>query len=232
MSKKSSIEFAISVFVTLLLLGGVTGIGVSRSSAASTQTFSLSSSTSTLNAGEINNITIYVTNSGNATMQNLTLSIVPSQFLSVMNSDGTFSIGSIPAGNVSAVDMSIFVGSSAPSPVTMSIGVSFTGVSNTIVTQTRSLSFFAIQTSNVSSVSVLVSPSIITAGTVNNLTVTVQNTGTSTINAVSATFLFPASSTLVTWLQPQIVQASSLAPRQNITVQAQVYESANAPSST
>ena len=179
----------------------------------------------------MNNITITISNTDSSSLANVSLAVTPSAYLALVDSDGSFNVGTIAPNSSAQVSMTIYAGTSAPSPSSLNFVVSLAGPSNTIINSQRVLSFFVSQSASASYVSMSVEPSVLLAGAVNNLTVVVENSGSTAINTLSVQFSFPLS-TQLTWLAPQILQAAALAPGQNITTQAQVYESTNSPAST
>ncbi|MDG6929013.1 MAG: hypothetical protein JRN39_05420 [Nitrososphaerota archaeon] len=189
--------------------------------------FSLLSSTASLGAGEMNNLTLTFNNTGADTLQGVVLAVSPSPYVSLVNSDGVFYMGDVDSGQNASAALTLYVSSSAPSPTYLTVQVTYNGVS-----QQRTLNFFVYQTawSGSSAVAVRVLPSTLTIGEVNNLTVQIQNQAPYPINTVSVSFSFPASPTL-TWLGPQTVAVPVLGAGQNETVLTQVYEPPGGPSS-
>ena len=178
-----------------------------------------------LQAGATNNLTITISNMGASTIDGLSIAVAASATVSVLNALREINALSANASTTQTLDV-YAPPSSAGSPVTLTLDSTYTNSAGTTLTASQALGMFVAESSSLSPVGLTVSPTYLQAGATNNLTITIFNTGTSTIDGLSASF---SPSGGLTWLSPALFQTASMAPGSDVTVQAQLYDPSSSP---
>ncbi len=192
---------------------------------------SLTVQPTTLAPGEVNNLTVTLTDNSTYRISEITATVSAAQSeVSVVSQIPTVAYLS-PGSSVNS-SLSLYVTQSASgSPVTLNFAVSYVDAygSSKSVSMSSGLYVESIQPT-ISPISITVSPTTLLEGQVNNMTVTASNSGDSTINTLSLSFAFQGGQ--ATWLEPDLVQEATLQPGQNITIDGQVYDSTGGATST
>ncbi len=177
--------------------------------------------------GQVNYIPVTVTDRGSPYQQgasNLSGATMQSVQLGVANSKSIYSISTVNLGSIKP-------GYSASANVPMLI----TGNASSIISPQITLNYFYYslysdsETSNItfstqvcaSPLSVEVSPQVVTAGSIQNITINVTNNGKVPLNSISIHFSIPASGGA--WLSQQPIQIASLAAGNTILLRKNVF---------
>jgi hypothetical protein len=161
-----------------------------------------------LNPGQANAISLRLRNSGSgdATKISATISSPPQvSILSEMPS--VFSLGS---GQIRDIDVTIFVpATSAGLALTFSASSTYKDAYSNLRSITQSFGL-SVNSRSLTSIqfSISIEPGTLTAGSVNNLTLTLSNNGNTGMHTISASYSFPGSQ--VTLLAPDISQIASI----------------------
>lgn len=152
----------------------------------------LSASNQTIVSGKVNNMTLVVTNDGNAEIGNVTVLLSPQSPLSLIGSDGLFSVGSLKPGGSAKIPMQIYAGASASVVTSIDVTLDFNGQSSA-----RTLSFLTPGYTGITTLNTVIVPSVLTRGQIFSLTSTLQNSGSTTAAAATVTPQPPAGITVV-----------------------------------
>lgn len=196
--------------------------------------FYISSSATLLCRGQVNEIPITVTNGGSPYGVGTTSTVGPSMQdvqLAISNSKTLFptggsitNISQITAQNSSTLDIPVFVSANASSLVSSAVSINYQYDFLYSDSEIRNLSF-STQTCP-SQLSVDVSPQVLTAGNMQNITVAIKNMGDSTLNSIYLKLALPSQDGAVLSSQPLIVNA--LNPSNALSVNESVYIFKNA----
>ncbi len=178
-------------------------------------------------AGQVNNVTLVLSNVGTGNASQIATSVTGPASLSLLNRLPT--VENLSASLKVRMSLEVYVPSAdSGSAVTLSFSSVYLDAYGYKRTSAENLGFM-VQTPIQASLLLSVSPNTLVAGAVSNLTVSISNNGASTISGFTATFAFATSG--VTWLGPNVFQGGSLSPGQSVTIYTQAYEPANAASS-
>lgn len=185
-----------------------------------------------LEPGEVNTVTIVLTNAGSGYATNVEVSISStSQAVSVVTSFPVVSI--LNGGSSISENVSVYVASSAAGdPVTLSLEASYVNPSKVSATVSQDLGFEALSSSNSSSntLSVGTLENSVIGGTNSKVEFEISNIGSSAINSPTYSIILPASSPLVIASNSSYAASgSSIAPGNS-----EIYESylSSSPSAT
>ncbi len=186
--------------------------------------FYINTTTLTLCKGMSNNIPITVTNTGSGylgQMQNLQLAIVNSKGIF----SGTGSGGIVNTGSSKTANLSAFVDANASSFITAEVSVYFYFDNIYTDSEIRNVTFGT--TSCPQPLSADLSPKVLTSGEIENVTLNFTNSGSTTLNSISASAIFPQGD--VAWLSRKPVEIAHIGPGNTISVPAKVYVYTGAP---
>ncbi len=177
---------------------------------------------SVLTAGAITPVVLSVTNAGTGVASQISTSVSPSQSVSVLNSIPD--ISALGSNASTSVWLSVYAPpSSAGAPVTLTVTSTYFDAYGIKQSFNQPIGFLVAPLESVSPVNVSATPLTLTAGRTNNVTITLSNTGTSTIESMSVAFTVVG--TQATWLGSNVAQAAELQPGQALVVPDQVYVS-------
>ncbi len=90
------------------------------------QMISVTPLTQSIIAGQINNVSLRITNKGSSGIYNVIASVTPSQQAAIVGSDARFFIGDLAPSGYKDLSFNLYVGSQAPQIITMQIQLSYT----------------------------------------------------------------------------------------------------------
>ena len=148
-------------------------------------------SNGTLVAGEVENESITVMNSGSSPIRNVSVLLSPQTPLDVLGKNGYVVFSYIPAGSSISFPVTLYSQPSSTSTVdTMDASLTYT-LDNQTQTASRTLAFLTPGLVNLTQTSVTVLPSAPTIGSIFSITATLNNLGTTAASAVSVTAFPP-----------------------------------------
>jgi len=180
--------------------------------------------------GETNYMPVNITNLGNVAsnitqMQNMQIGIAQVNGNGMyFEGNGSVNGGNINPGQSTIVYLPIFVSQSAPSFVQANIFFTF-GYYD-LYTDSEVLNATLTTESCNIPLSINVSPSVLTAGIMQNLSINFTNTGNTTLNHISASIGLPGSAGVLLSSKP--ISISSIAPKSNVHINEGLYISKNA----
>ncbi|MEM2985453.1 MAG: hypothetical protein QXZ71_00170 [Candidatus Caldarchaeum sp.] len=178
----------------------------------------------------LNDVKLRVTNAGFTVVRDVALTLSVNLPLVPVGTDGKFNIPEIRPGETAEIPVSIYVSeTSAPSsPVTVSL--SYLDDSNQLKTESRVLNAFlsARSAEFLSPINLRITPNILYSGTINNITVSVSNIGSTTLRDLTIT---PSASSQATWLQENTLNIPSLEPGEEYKSQAAIFVASDSPTS-
>lgn len=184
-----------------------------------------------LTSGEVSNVTFTLANSGSGAAKNLTISVAQSQTLSVIGLPPK--VDSLLPSSQSSFPLELYASSAAAgSALSLTFTVTYQDPYGISKVFTQSVGFYSPSLNQVggSPLSVQVKPDVLTAGKINNLTITLGNVGNTTLSGLTVAFSSPSGA--FTWLNPNQAQVTSLAPGSNFTVQGSLFDPSQAAAST
>lgn len=203
--------------------------------------FYITSNATFLCRGQINNIPVTVTNRatpiGNPniindtaaaqgqepTMQNVVLNIVDSKgFYSAGN--GTVDVGNVNPNTSVTTHLPVFVDANVSSLISAGIGINYFFYSVYTDSEQRNITLSTQLCQQ--PLSVTLSPSVLTAGNTQNLTVNITNNGATTLNTITMNVKFPNQ--YVAWLGSQQIEVNSIKPGQTVSRNSRIFVSYNA----
>lgn len=186
-----------------------------------TGSLSLSSTVTSLSVGQTNSVSLFVQSNWSSPIKSLFVVVAAQAPLSIVGSDGSFSISGLGASQTASIAISLYVSPTSAYSWPITVTSTYVSVDGSLHSDQKTLSFLLNSQFGLSPLSLSVQPSTLTSGKVNNLTLAISNTGSYQITRLTATFSFPGAQ--INWLQPDIFQAQAIPPGQNATVQARVY---------
>ncbi len=188
--------------------------------------YTLSTNATVLCRGITNYIPITVTNHGSGSIGSM-----QDVMLSLNNPKGVYSTtlnaGTIPANATDTFEMPVFVYANASLFVPAGITINYYYYVLYTDNEVKNVSFTV--RSCPQPLAATVSPKIITAGAIENLTVNITNTGSETLNAISVSMAMPSADAVLLSAQP--VEINSIGPHSSIMLNQRVYVSRNASES-
>ena len=178
--------------------------------------------------GKVNNVTLQVTNKGTGALSQLQLTPTLSAG-SLLNQ--VAKIQALNAGSTATVPLQIFIPQSgAGLAISLSLEMTYYDAYGNPRSATTTVGFF-VQSSaaSLSQLVVVVSPTELLAGEMNNVSIALANTGPLALSNLSVTFA--SSGTGLTWLSPTMLKLSRLTSGQNVTIPGSVFVDAAAPDS-
>lgn len=204
--------------------------------------FYITSNATTICRGQVNYIPVTVTNrastSGNpyainetasATigpnpeMQNVVLNVANARDIYSVD-NGTIDLGNILPNTSATGYLPMFATANASS--LMSTGIDINYFYYTYYTDTEQRNLTLSTELCTPPLSVSLKPGILTAGSTQNLTVNITNTGATTINDITMNVKFPSQ--YVAWLGTQQISVPSLSPGQSVEKRSSIFVSYNA----
>ncbi len=184
--------------------------------------FQLSTALLTLCRGVVNNVQISVSNPGSQPMTSMQLGLVASRNIYGIG-NGTVNQATVAAGNTTTVNLPIFVSLNTSSLVSVGITINYNYFTLYSDSEIRNVSF-GVQTCT-PQLAVVANHTIV-SGKVDNIVINLTNTGSTMLNAISASVSIPAQDAAVLSTQPK--QLGSLAPGKSkmMNVSAFVYRNA------
>lgn len=183
-----------------------------------------------LKIGEVNTVNISVENFGSITLNNLTIGITASPPLNLIESDGKIFLGTLKVNEKLDTSLKLYVTPTSQTTSTLTFTITYYDITGTLRSESRYITFLLNATTKVSPISIKVNPSILIAGKINDIEITLKNEKTTIIKDVSATFLFTTSQ--ITWLTPDIFQAEKILPGESLVIKARAYNPPTATTST
>ncbi len=203
--------------------------------------FHITSNATTLCKGQVNNIPVTVTNRatpiGNSNlindtaaaqgqepiMQNVVLNIVDSKgFFSAGN--GTVDIGDVNPNTSVTTYLPVFVSANVSSLISAGIEINYFYYSLYTDSEVRNLTLSTQICQQ--PLSVTLSPTVLTAGNTQNLTINITNNGATTLNTITMNVKFPNQ--YVAWLGSQQIEVNSIMPGQTIHRSSRIFVAYNA----
>lgn len=178
----------------------------------------------------LNDVRLKVTNAGLTVVRDVALTLSVNLPLVPVGTDGKFNIPEIRAGETAEIPVSIYVSETTASSSPVTISLSYLDDSNQMRTESRVLNIFlsARSAEFLSPVTLRITPNLLYSGTINNITVSVSNVGSTTIRDLTIT---PSASTQATWLQENMVNIPSLEPGEEYKYQAGIFIPSDSPTS-
>ena len=197
-------------------------------------TFSITSSSPMLCAGQVNNIPFAVTNKGAGTglssngiegaqMQSVELSITSSKAFSNIG-NGISNAISVNPNSTGVTYVPVFVSTNTSSIVTAEVNINYNYYGLYSDGETRNVSFEVGHCS--SPLTIIMTPQVLTTGNIQNITLKVENTGTTTLNSIAVHISTPSSD--AAWLTSMPIEISSISPHTSINETASAFVSKNA----
>jgi uncharacterized repeat protein (TIGR01451 family) len=180
--------------------------------------FVLSASPRTLTIGETNQIKITLENTGVVSLKNTSITVSPASPVTLIDSDGKFSIGTLNTGASTDLTMNMYVSSTTTTTASVTLSISYIDQTGTQKTESRTLNFFI--TSSGERFYVINSmwgtsstPTEVGPGDPNSqLTLTIQYFGNATIQSLHGTLMLPNAFTNIDGDQQATADAASIAP--------------------
>ena len=189
--------------------------------------FQISTNVITLCKGIINNVPIQIrTPPGSPLMQSVQLSLTNSRVAYTVG-NGTVSAVNVSANNTRTVHMLIFAGLNASPLISAGIGINYQYDTLYGDSEVRNISF-GVETCP-TTLSVVVSPYVLTSGKIENVTFNLTNTGTISLNHISMRASLPTIDGTFLGIQP--IQISTIAPKSSVNVVERVFVYSNATQS-
>ena len=187
----------------------------------------ITSPATTVCRGEINYLPITVGDASGYTgfqMQNTQLSVAGQKGIYYV-ANGTVVVGTINVSHSDNVMLPVFIDANVSSLLTLGINLNYYfGNSQYSDSEIKNITFAA-ETCSLP-LELKVTPQVLTAGVIQNVTVNFTNTGATTLNTISARFNIPGTDG--SWLSQQPIQLSTLPPMSSIELNESVYISRNA----
>lgn len=185
----------------------------------------------TLTMLQVNSLGLVVSNVGTSPIRDLTLTLSVSPPLILIGSDGRFHVDSIAAGETVNIPVSFYVSETTAPSVQAVTSLTYVDESNQIRSESRTLMFFvsAVSKELLSPIVIRLSPTLLYSGTINNVTVYLQNTGTTTLKAI--TVETPQTTSQATWIQDSPLTLESLRPGEEHEFKTRLYITQGAPTS-
>lgn len=210
----------------LLLLASVTLVYAGTSGPSPVPAppgYNLSTTATVLCRGLTNYVPITITNHGTGNVGSM-----QDVMLSLFNTRGIYSttlnIGTIPPNSTGTYYLPVFVYANSSLFVPTGITINYYYYILYTDNEMKNLSFTV--RSCPQPVVASISPKVITAGAIENLTVNLTNTGPDTLNALSISIAIPSSDAALLGTQP--IEISSIAPNSTTTITQRIYISRNA----
>ncbi len=199
--------------------------------------FYVNSSTTSLCKGVTNLLPISVTNAGVISvggtsangpgLQSVQLSVTNTKYLYSSKNASTYEIGGVSPGTSVTGYLPVFVAANASSIVSLGLTVNY--YFDFLYTNSASFNLtFGTQMCS-APLSISVSPTILTSGNIENVTINVTNIGSVPINSISAYFSIPHVDGA--WLSAQPLQIASMAPMSKASFNQKVFIYKNATQS-
>jgi len=179
-------------------------------------------SNTVLYPGQITNLTLTLRNLGTGPASSIDTTVNSPQSVSVLNQYPRVRLLN-SSGSFQEV-LRIFAPSSAAgSPVSITLSSTYRDSYLNTRSYTQTLGFYvATLQAGVSPITLSVEPKTLVAGKVNNLTITITNSGTSALSRLSVSFTFTSGQ--LTWLSPDLFQAQSFPAGQTVAISAKAYD--------
>ncbi len=188
--------------------------------------YNLTTNATALCRGQTNYIPITITNHGTGdigSMQDTTLGLVTTRGMLA----STLDIGTVPANTVKTYKFPVFVDANASLYIPTGITINYFYYEVYTDSEVQNMSFTT--RACVEPITATISPKIITAGAIENLTLNITNAGPYTLNALSVSLNVPASDAALLGNQP--IEINSIRPHSSMILSQQVYVSKNASQS-
>jgi len=144
---------------------------------------SISLSSNEITIGQLQNDTLEIINNDSSAISNVSLSVTATSPLTLIGSDGYYSVSSIGAGKSYSIPVSLYITSST-NVATLNTQLSYV-LNGQAYSVTRSLSLLAPGYININNTGTSQLPAVATPGSVVSLTGTLLNTGSTTASAVT-----------------------------------------------
>lgn len=197
-------------------------------------TFAISSNLTTLCAGQVNNIPFIVTDRGAGTglaNNNLQSAQMQSVVLSVANSKAFSNIGTgistaidVNPGSSGVAYVPVFVSTNTSSIVSAEVNINYNYYGLYSDSETRNVSFEIGRCT--SPLTVIMTPQTLTTGNIQNITLTIQNNGATTLNSIAIHISAPSSD--ASWLTSMPIAIGSLGPHGSTSTAVSVFVMKNA----
>ena len=203
--------------------------------------FYLYTSATAICRGQTNNIPIIITNKAttqgnphninhtgpaligpNPTMQDVVLSLISTKGL-YPSGNGTVVLGNINPNTSANTYLPVFVAGNASSFISTGISINYFFDSYYSDSEVRNITF-AVESCHLP-LSISVTPEVLVSGTIQNITINLTNSGTTTLNSISAHFTIPGVDG--TWLSQQPIQIQSIAPNTTLLLSKRIYIASN-----
>ncbi len=217
---KAYFAFAFALVLMSVVYAGTGG----PSPVPSPPGYSISTSNPVLCRGTTNNVQMLVTNLGRgnlSAMQNIQLGVTSSK--SVLSS--TISAGTISANTTKAITVPVFVNANASSLIQVTVLINYYYYTYYTDSETQNVTF-QVQSCG-SPLSVKVSPLILQAGGIQNLTINFTNSGNTSLRSIIAYAGLPSADAAL--LTPMPMQIPSIAPHTSVlrSISAYVFSTAS-----
>jgi hypothetical protein len=183
-----------------------------------------------LTPNKINNVTLTLTNSGSGNVTDVSTTVSASSILASVLNQLPSSIN-LAAGASLNESLQVFVPQSAAGSIfALNFATTYLDPYQNQGSITQSLGFFVNSLSNVSPLTYTVSDTSLVPGGVNNLTMTLTNTGQATLTSISTVVSVPIAASSIPGVSvvSQPAAVSSLAPGASVTLSFSVFVSATA----
>ncbi|MDE1870847.1 MAG: hypothetical protein KGI06_01250 [Candidatus Micrarchaeota archaeon] len=189
--------------------------------------FQISTNVITLCKGMLNSVPISIkTPKGAAVMENVQLSLTNSRYAYTVG-NGTVSAVNVTANATKTVPLMVFVSLNATPLISTGMSINYQYLTLYTDTEVRNISFGTETCATPLLVSV--SPGILTAGRIQNVTLNFTNTGNTVLNYLSIHASLPGADGTFLGLQP--IQISSIAPKGSASIKEEIYVFNNASQS-
>jgi len=187
----------------------------------------VAASASSLIAGEVNHISLQVSNLGSGNASDLELFASPSPGLGLLSRLPL--IADLPSGALYRFNVSLYASSTLAGSVgSLSLTFYYADAYGLRRSAQRLLFFYITGLPRTSPLDVSVEPSVLNASSINSVTLTFANTAATNIYGLQASFSGVGGG--LTWLSPSLFVSKALGPGERISVQGRLYVSPSAQS--
>jgi hypothetical protein len=167
----------------------------------------VTASTDSLPSGETSQVDLAIQNKGTFSISSVSVTVTPQPPISLTDSDGRFSLGTLGAGSSKSLQASMFVAPSASSTASATVTLTYIDPSQTVRTEARTISFLLVPRTSLP-LSVSLSTTSLMANSQSSIGVRITNNGGSTVTDVTATVTLTGPQTAI--VGPSLFQISRI----------------------